>query len=148
MTSSFSAVTTVFTSEGLKEIPAKNDDVIYEQPLISIHKVSFSCVTFYGKYSNITRQWKIMVTPNVHESNPGQTGNKQDPLPPLGSHPSRALAREDLPEPVGPTITIFGLGSSESKSCFSEEVAERKVIINRHPVGPMVATVLSVNTQQ
>ena len=36
----------------------------------------------------------------------------------LGSQPRRALAREDLPAPVAPTITILGLGSSGTRGLW------------------------------
>ena len=98
--------------------------------------------------ANVLMKIKRLVTPNVQESNRvlGQIVNTQeDPLGPLGSHPSKALAREDLPEPVGPTSTIFGLGSSVSKSCSSAEATERMVITNRDPVGAMVLIALSIS---
>jgi len=41
-----------------------------------------------------------------------QTWKLQTPCSALGSQPRRAFAREDLPAPVPPTITIRGLGST------------------------------------
>ena len=51
----------------------------------------------------------------VHESMSGQTWKLQTPSSALGSHPRRALAREDFPVPVPPTITIRGSGSTGVK---------------------------------
>ena len=58
-------------------------------------------------------------------------GNTHVPL--AGSHPSKALAREDLPEPVGPTITIRGLGNWPKAS-------GRRVNTSRSLVGSMMPT--------
>ena len=44
----------------------------------------------------------------VHDSKSPQVPNKHPS--PLGSQPRRASARELLPDPVGPTITIRGKG--------------------------------------
>ena len=60
-------------------------------------------------------------------------GNTHVPL--AGSHPSKALAREDLPEPVGPTITIRGLGNWLKAS-------GRRVNTSRSLVGSMMPTQL------
>ena len=48
----------------------------------------------------------------VQESIPPQTPNMQTPVSALGSQPSKALAKELLPAPVGPTMTILGEGYS------------------------------------
>ena len=58
-------------------------------------------------------------------------GNTHVPL--AGSHPSKALASEDLPEPVGPTITIRGLGNWPKAS-------GRRVNTSRSLVGSMMPT--------
>ena len=68
----------------------------------------------------------------MQESSPLQIGKTHVAL--VGSHPSKALASEDLPAPVGPTITIRGLGSSEG---FWPKARGRRVNTNRCPVGPM-----------
>ena len=49
-----------------------------------------------------------MVVSFVQDSSPPQTENMHPPS--LGSQPKRAFAKELLPAPVGPTITIRGFG--------------------------------------
>ena len=57
----------------------------------------------------------------MQESKPVHTSNMQSPLGGRGSHPSRALARELLPAPVGPRMTTRGLARAGGELEQGEE---------------------------
>ena len=55
----------------------------------------------------------------VQDSSPLQTSNMQTSVASVGSQPRRASARELLPAPVGPTMTILGSGYSSPEQRVS-----------------------------
>ena len=66
----------------------------------------------------------------VQESVPEQTSKRHSSE--RGSQPRKAFAKEDFPDPVAPTITILGLGSSGTRRLWPNamgKMVRRKILI-------------------
>ena len=73
----------------------------------------------------------------VQESDPAQTSKRHSSE--RGSQPRKAFAREDFPDPVAPTITILGLGSSGARGLWQN--AKGKKAKSTSLVEPMLGLV-------
>ena len=73
----------------------------------------------------------------VQESVPEQTSKRHSSE--RGSQPRKAFAKEDFPDPVAPTITILGLGSSGARGLWQN--AKGKKAKSTSLVEPMLGLV-------
>ena len=72
--------------------------------------------TYEGKKifcNTLPLNWSKLLFTELYLHVPMESQDSKAQVLSLRSHPSRALARADLPTPMEPSITIRGLGSSE-----------------------------------
>ena len=81
----------------------------------------------------------------VQESDPAQTSKRHSSE--RGSQPRKAFAKEDFPDPVAPTITILGLGSSGTRGLWPNAMGKmvRKKILIETILGFVKLTQLSLS---
>ena len=81
----------------------------------------------------------------VQESVPEQTSKRHSSE--RGSQPRKAFAKEDFPEPVAPTITILGLGSSGTRRLWPNAMGKmvRRKILVETILGLVKLTLLSLS---